>query len=126
MFHLQLLGVEGDSLIKHSGLTSMKDLVETINVKLSGWGSYFRVGNSNRAFSEICDYAEMKIRTLLARRKRWRKTSICWMGWSSEYIYGILGLYWDWKLDTLKTPEAYRESGYQPRRPITLQMKPIE
>jgi hypothetical protein len=48
------------------------------------------------------------------------------MSWSSEYIYGILGLYWDWKLDTLKTPEAYREGGYQPRRPITLQMKPIE
>lgn len=61
LFHLQLLGVEGDSLIKHSGLTSMKDLVETINAKLSGWVSYFRVGNSNRSFSEIRDYAEMKI-----------------------------------------------------------------
>jgi len=112
-------------LIKHSGSTPMKDLVETINAKLSGWANYFRVGNSSRAFSEIRDYAEMKIRTLLTRRKRRRKTSIGWKRWSSEYIYGVLGLYWDWKLDPLKTPEAYRESGYQPRRPITLQMKPI-
>lgn len=113
------------ALTKHSGSTPMKDLVEMINAKLSGWVNYFRVGNSNHAFSEIRDYTEMKIRTLLTRRKRRRKTSIGWKRWSSEYIYGVLGLYWDWKIDPLKTPEAYRESGYQSRRPITLQMNPI-
>ena len=32
-------------LIKHSGSTPMKDLVEMINAKLSGWVNYFRVGN---------------------------------------------------------------------------------
>lgn len=103
----------------------MKDLVEKINAKLAGWTNYFRVGNSNRAFSEIRDYVEMKIRTLLTRRKRRTKTSIGWQRWSNEYIYGVLGLFWDWKLSPLKTPDGYRESGCLPARPITLQMKPI-
>ena len=113
------------TLIKSSGATPMKDLVKTINAKLSGWVNYFRVGNSNRAFSEIRDYVEMKIRTLLTRRKRRRKTSIGWQRWSNEYIYGVLKLFWDWKIHPLKTPEAYRESGCLPARPITPQMKPI-
>ena len=112
-------------LIKHSGSTSMKDLLKIINARLVGWVNYFRVGNSSRAFSEIRDYVEMKIRTLLTRRKRRRKTSIGWQRWSNEYLYGVLGLYWDWKLNPLKTPETYRESGYRPTRPITLQMKPV-
>jgi group II intron reverse transcriptase/maturase len=108
------------NLIKTSGATPMKDLVEKINAKLAGWANYFRVGNSNRAFSEIRDYVEMKIRTLLTRRKRRRKISIGWQRWSNEYIYGILKLFWDWKLNPLKTPEAYRESGCLPARPINL------
>ena len=56
----------------------------------------FRVGNSSRAFSEVRDYVEMKVRTLLTRRKRRRKSSIGWRRWSNEYLYecpgAVLGL----------------------------------
>lgn len=99
-------------LIKHSGSTPMKALIPMIDAKLAGWANYFGVGNSSRAFSEIRDYVEMKIRTLLTRRKRGKKISIGWQRWSNEYIYGVLGLYWDWKLNPLKTPKIYRESVY--------------
>ena len=68
-----------------------------INASLAGWVRYFRVGNSSRAFSEVHEYVEMKVRTLLTRRKRRRKTSIGWRRWSNEYLYGVLGLYWGWK-----------------------------
>ena len=44
---------------------------------------------------------EMKIRTLLTRRKRRRKSSVGWRRWSNEYLYGVLGLYWDWKIQPL-------------------------
>ena len=98
----------------------MKEIVEEINAKLAGWVNYFRVGNSNRAFSEVRDYVEMKVRTLLTRRKRGRKTSIGWQRWSNEYVYGVLKLFWGWKLNPLKTPEAYRESGCLPAGHITL------
>jgi RNA-directed DNA polymerase len=53
---------------------------------LAGWVEYFRVGNSSRAFSEVRDYLEMKIRTLLTRRKRRQKRSVGWRQWSTEYL----------------------------------------
>lgn len=62
---------------------------------------------SNRAFSEIRDYAEMKVRTLLTRRKRRRKRSIGWRRWSNEYLYGVLGLFWDWKVQPLPSAASY-------------------
>lgn len=49
-----------------------------------------------------------KIRTLLTRRKRRRKRSIGWQRWSNEYLYGVLGLYWDWKVLPLKSAESFR------------------
>src|SRR5712691_9038249 len=88
-------------IIRHSGTTPMPKVIEQINASLSGWVQYFRVGHSSRAFSEVHEYVEMKVRTLLTRRKRRGKTSIGWRRWSSEYLYGVLGLYWGWKLQPL-------------------------
>ena len=87
--------------IATGGASTAAELVTKINVAVAGWVNYFRVGNSSRAFSEIRDYMEMKIRTLLTRRKRRQKRSIGWRRWSNEYLYGVLGLYWDWKLHPL-------------------------
>lgn len=89
------------AIVKTSGATTGKETVERVNAVVGGWVNYFRVGNSSRAFSEVRDYLEMKIRTLLTRRKRRRKTSVGWQRWSNEYLYGILGLYWDWKITPL-------------------------
>ncbi|MBN2521243.1 MAG: hypothetical protein JXB17_12095 [Bacteroidales bacterium] len=82
-------------------------MIFKINEVLEGWVNYFRVGNSNRAFSEVRDYLEMKIRTLLSRRRRRKKRSMGWRRWSNEYIYGVLKLYWGWKIYPLKSVEAY-------------------
>jgi RNA-directed DNA polymerase len=94
-------------IIQHGGATPAKDLIKRINTVLAGWVEYFRVGNSSRAFSEVRDYLEMKIRTLLTRRKRRRKRSVGWRRWSNEYLYGVLGLFWDWKIHPLHNVEAY-------------------
>jgi group II intron reverse transcriptase/maturase len=88
-------------IIAGGGATPAAELVKRINATLAGWVNYFRVGNSSRAFSEVRDYVEMKVRTLLTRRKRRRKSSIGWRRWSNEYLYGVLGLYWDWKIQPL-------------------------
>jgi hypothetical protein len=88
-------------IIAHGGATPAKDLVKHINATLAGWVNYFRVGNASRAFSEVRDYVEMKVRTLLTRRKRRRKTTVGWQRWSNEYLYEVLGLYWDWKIQPL-------------------------
>jgi RNA-directed DNA polymerase len=94
-------------IIDHSGAMPAEAVTSKINEVLIGWVNYFRVGNSSRAFSEVRDYVEMKIRTLLTRRKRRQKRSIGWRRWSNEYLYNVLGLYWDWKIYPLKGPEAY-------------------
>jgi len=88
-------------LVANSGALTAAELVMRINAAIGGWVNYFRVGNSSRAFSEVRDYVEMKLRTLLTRRKRRQKRSIGWRRWSNEYLYGVLGLYWDWKLHPL-------------------------
>jgi RNA-directed DNA polymerase len=88
-------------IIKAGGAAPAEDIIEKINASLAGWVNYFRVGNSSRAFSEVREYLEMKIRTLLTRRKRRKKTSVGWRRWSNEYLYGVLELYWDWKIHPL-------------------------
>src|ERR1035438_7982679 len=88
-------------IVRRGGATPMPELVKRINVTVGGWVNYFRVGNSSRAFSEVRDYVEMKVRTLLTRRKRRRKSSVGWRRWSNEYLYDVLGLYWDWKIQPL-------------------------
>jgi RNA-directed DNA polymerase len=94
-------------LIRRGGATPAKEIVAHINAALAGWVNYFRVGNSSRAFSEVRDYTEMKVRTLLTRRKRKRKRSIGWRRWSNEYLYDVLGLYWDWKLHPLPSAKQF-------------------
>lgn len=94
-------------IIKHGGATPVKELIAGINAVVAGWVEYFRVGNSSRAFSEVRDYLEMKVRTLLTRRKRRQKRSVGWRRWSNEYLYGVLGLSWDWKIRPLQNVEAY-------------------
>jgi len=88
-------------IIAHGGATPAPALVKQVNAALAGWVNYFRVGNASRAFSEVRDYVEMKVRTLLTRRKRRRKSSVGWRRWSNEYLYDVLGLYWDWKVRPL-------------------------
>ena len=88
-------------IIARGGATPATEMVQRINATLAGWVNYFRVGNASRAFSEVRDYVEMKVRTLLTRRKRRRKSSVGWRRWSNEYLYDVLGLYWDWKVRPL-------------------------
>jgi len=94
-------------IIRRGGATPIQMLVTQLNAVVAGWVQYFRVGNSSRAFSEVHNYLEMKVRTLLTRRKRRHKTSIGWRRWSNEYLYNVLGLYWDWTLRPLPGAESF-------------------
>jgi RNA-directed DNA polymerase len=94
-------------IIRAGGALPAEEIVTRINAALAGWVNYFRVGNASRAFSEVRDYVEMKVRTLLTRRKRRRKRSVGWRRWSNEYLYGVLGLFWDWKIHPLPRAQSY-------------------
>lgn len=94
-------------IIGQSGAIPAKQVMSKINRMLTGWVNYFRVGNCSKAFSEVRDYVEMKVRTLLTRRKRRQKCSIGWRMWRNDYLHDVLGLYWDWKIHPLEGAEAY-------------------
>src|SRR5262249_168005 len=94
-------------IIATGGGSTAAEMGAKINVSLAGWGNYFRGGNSSRAFSEGRNYLGMKVRTLLTRRQRRHKRSIGWRRWSNEYLYGVLGLYWDWKLQPLPNATSF-------------------
>lgn len=94
-------------IIRRGGALSAQELVARINAAVAGWVNYFRVGNASRAYSEVRDYIEMKVRNLLTRRKRRRKRSVGWRRWSNEYLYGVLGLFWDWKIQPLPSAEVF-------------------
>ena len=94
-------------IIRRGGAAPAKAIIVHLNAALAGWVNYFRVGNASRAFSEVRDYTEMKVRTLLTRRKRRRKRSVGWRRWSNEYLYDVLGLFWDWKPHPLPGAERY-------------------
>jgi RNA-directed DNA polymerase len=95
-------------LLRRGGSTPLKELIAQLNTALAGWVQYFRVGNASRAFSEIRDYVEMKVRTWLTRRKRRHKRSVGWRRGSNEYLYDVLGWFWDWKLRPLQGAGAYQ------------------
>jgi hypothetical protein len=94
-------------IIQAGGALPAKGIIERINTALAGWVNYFRVGNSSRALSQVRDYVEMKVRTLLTRRKRRRKRSVGWRRWSNDYLYGVLGLFWDWTIPPLPSARGY-------------------
>lgn len=93
--------------IRRGGSAPLPKIIAHINAILRGWANYFRVGNANRAFSNLRDYVEMKVRTLLTRRKRRRKCSVGWRRWSNVYLYEVLGLFWDWKVRPLPGADTY-------------------
>ena len=94
-------------IIRSGGATPVPMIVARVNAAMAGWVNYFLVGNSSRAFSEGRDYLEMKIRTLLTRRKRRRKTSIGRRRWRNAYLYDALRMFWDWKIDPLPSAAMY-------------------
>src|SRR5215831_16985797 len=95
-------------IMRESRAPPVPAIIQRMNPVLAGWVHDFRVANSNRAFGEVRDDVAMKVRTLLSRRKRRQKRSIGWKRWSNAYLYGVLGLSWDWQLQPLKHAAAYR------------------
>jgi RNA-directed DNA polymerase len=71
-------------------------LIAKINPILRGWVNYFRVGHSSICFGVVKRWVEEKVRRHLMRA-RGRK-GFGWTRWSSEWLYGQLGLFNNYQL----------------------------
>ena len=74
----------------------ISEVVEKLNPVLRGWVNYFRIGNSARVFNKIKRYADIKVRGFIRRRQV--KNGYGWKEITSEFLYGTLGLYCDWRV----------------------------
>ena len=71
-------------------------VIELINPILRGWVHYFAVGHSSRCFSMVHDWVEKKIRRHLMRARK--RKGFGWKRWSSEWLYGTLGLFNEYRV----------------------------
>lgn len=55
------------TLLKTAEPPPIEEVMQQLNQVLKDWVNYFRVGNASRAFSDVRDYTEMKLLTLLTR-----------------------------------------------------------
>jgi RNA-directed DNA polymerase len=71
-------------------------VIQEINPILRGWVLYFRVGCSARCFQIVREWVERKVRRHLMRARGHR--GFGWKRWSTEFLYGTLGLFCDYTL----------------------------
>lgn len=86
-------------IIHHKIPLTTPEQVNNVNVFLRGWTNYFRLGNSSKALYGMCQFANKRIRRLIQRRKG--NNSYGWNRITSDYIYGKLGLYYNYKVQWL-------------------------
>jgi len=69
----------------------VETVIAKINPVLRGWVNYFRVGHSSICFGVVKRWVEEKVRRhLMCARGR---KGFGWTRWSSEWLYGRLGLF---------------------------------
>jgi len=74
----------------------VETVIAKINPVLRGWVNYFRAGHSSICFGVVKRWVEEKVRRHLMRA-RGRK-GFGWTRWSSEWLYGRLGLFNNYQL----------------------------
>ena len=76
-----------------------EDQIKELNKYLTGWTNYFRFGNSSKALSQISHYVDKRVRRLLQRQKG--GSGYGWNKIDREYLYGRLGLFENYKVQSL-------------------------
>jgi RNA-directed DNA polymerase len=83
-------------VFRHNVSQPVGKVIDEINPILRGWANYFRVGHSNRCFSMVKHWVEMKVRRHLMRSRQ--RSGMGWKRWSSKRLYGELGLFNDYRV----------------------------
>lgn len=84
-------------LIHHSIPLRAKEQVQNVNRFLRGWVGYYRLGHSGAALKDVMQYVNKRVRRVLQRRQG--NAGYGWGGRiTSNYLYGTLGLYYDYRV----------------------------
>ena len=80
--------------VDHSRPLRVKEQVEKVNRYLRGWVGYFRLGHASATFHKLAHFVNLRVRHVIWRRRGRRGYG--WNKLTSKYIYGQLGLYYDY------------------------------
>ncbi len=69
---------------------------EKVNPILRGWVNYFRIGNSSRTFNKMRHFVVRRLRRFIRRRQG--RHGYGWKKITSEYLYGKLGLFYNYEI----------------------------
>jgi RNA-directed DNA polymerase len=86
-------------LLHHSIPKRVKDQVQDVNEFLRGWVGYYRVGHASAAFRRVNNFVNKRVRHILQRRHG--RHGYGWGRIDSDYIYGQLGLFYDYRVRRL-------------------------
>jgi RNA-directed DNA polymerase len=82
------------TLVHHSIPLRVKEQVQNVNRYLRGWVGYFRLGHASTTFRGLCHFVNKRVRHTIHRRRGRRGYG--WNSVGSEYIYGKLGLFYNY------------------------------
>jgi len=88
------------TLVHHSIPLRVKEQIGNVNRYLRGWVGYFRIGNAGKVLQGIAHFVNKRVRRVIQRRRG--NGGYGWGGrLKSAYIYGELGLYYDYRVRRL-------------------------
>jgi group II intron reverse transcriptase/maturase len=87
------------TLIHHSIPFRVKEQVENLNRYLRGWMGYFRLGHGSAMFRKLAHFVNLRVRHVIWRRRGKRGYGFGTV--TSQYIYGQLGLFYDYHVARL-------------------------
>lgn len=85
--------------IHHAIPLRTKEQVQKLNRYLRGWVEYFRLGHGSNVLNSLAHFVNKRVRRVI-----WRRRGHSGYGWgkiTSEYIYGKLGLFYDYHITSL-------------------------
>ncbi len=85
--------------VHHSKPLRVKAQVENLNRYLQGWMGYFRLGHGSAVFRKLARFVNLRVRHVI-----WRRRGRRGYGWgkiTSEYLYGQLGLFYNYHVASL-------------------------
>jgi RNA-directed DNA polymerase len=88
-------------IFHHHRSQPLSRVIAEINPILRGWVRYFAIGNSNRCFTYVRQWVEVKVRRHLMRARE--RPGYGWRTWSTQWFYGDLGLYGDYRIRYYQT-----------------------
>jgi group II intron reverse transcriptase/maturase len=86
-------------LINHKIPLKVQDQINNLNKYLVGWTNYFRLGNCSKEMNRTNLYVNKRVRRLIQRHKG--RSGYGWNNIDSSYLYGKLGLFNSYKVQSL-------------------------